>query len=744
MNILKSFLAATAFLSIPILAEAAPVQLKITSGAKTLVVSQCSTAVRIETQNANGYAEAVGVRKSISFSGSSSDLTFFSDSSCLKRITSLNLARRKSSVQMYFRSRAAGSKAIFVSASGLLGDSQNQNIISSVTTTTLAPTTTTMPPVTTTSTTTTSTTTTTLPPTTTTLAPTTTTVPVTTTTMPPVTTTTTLPPVSSSGLNIDLSQVDTTSSAYLRFKTMVDNVVNGGSRPYGFSGVDAAYMYQITKSQIYCPLVVRIAEEQVAAAEAAIAAGGRPEVSGDSYLEVGPMISDVAVAYGWCNSHLTAAQRSRFSNYANQTLYNVWNYQSATWGGRSYPWSGWSVNNPGNNYYFSFIRATMYWALAANNQQYLDYLRNVKLPPIVSYYSSLAGGGSREGTGYGTAHMNLFHVYKVWRDSTGQDLANQSTHATDTIRYWVHATVPTRERFAPIGDQARDAEAYLFDYHRTLVLEARDLSTNAADRALASWWLNHISVSRMSQAFNFKFDLLPAGTSGALPSEGLIHYGQGTGHLFARTSWETNATWMSMVAGPYSESHAHQDQGSVSVYKNGWLAVTPNILSHSGINQETDIHNIVRFVRSGVTIRQVSHDDILPSNTSTLSILSRNNVTGEFTAEANLTPAYNGNSAIQSWRRSVAFVNEGSERVINIRDQMQVTSDTQAIFQMHTIAQPVVNGTTVVAGGMTLTVLSPANAQISVVSMAGGDYSGGYRIEVRGSQTEYRVQIRAP
>lgn len=736
LNIFYAMIGATIF--VPAQVMAAPIQLRIVSAAKTVLVNQCSTAVRVDALNSSGIAEPVGQRKTISFSGSSADLTFFADSTCLKSVTSLNMGRRKSSVSFYFKSRAAGTKVIALSTSGLLGTSQSQNILSTVTSTTIPPATTT------------STTTTLAPTTTTTLAPTTTTqAPVTTTTQAPTTTTlppptTTLPPVSSNGLHIDLSSVDTTSAAYLRFKTMVDNVVNGGPRPYAFSAVDAAYMYQITKLQMYCPLVVQIAEEQVAAAEAAIAAGGRPAVSGDSYLEVGEMISDVAVAYGWCNSHLTAAQRTRFSNYANQAIYNVWNHQSATWGGRSYPWSGWSVNNPGNNYYFSFIRATMYWALASNHQGYLDYLRNVKLPPIVSYYSQLAGGGSREGTGYGTAHMNLFHVYKVWRDSTGQDLANASTHATDTIRYWAHATVPTRERFAPIGDQARDSSAHLFDYHRTLVLEARDLSTNSADRALASWWLNHISVTRMSQAFNFKFDLLPAGTSGALPNESLVYHGVGTGNLFARTSWETNATWMSMVAGPYSESHAHQDQGSVSLYKNSWLAVTPNILSHSGINQDTTIHNLVRFVRAGTTIRQVSHDNILPSNTSTLSILSRNNATGEFTAEANLTPAYNGNPAIQSWRRSVAFVDEGGVRVMNIRDLMQVTSDTEAIFQMHTISQPVVNGSSVTAGGMVMTVVSPANAQISVVSLGGGEFSGGYRIEVRGSQTEYRVQLRAP
>ena len=37
------------------------------------------------------------------------------------------------------------------------------------------------------------------------------------------------------------------------------------------------------------------------------------------------------------------------------------------------------------------------------------------------------------------------------------DLGNANSHVTDSIYYWIHATVPTRDRFAPIGDQARNS-----------------------------------------------------------------------------------------------------------------------------------------------------------------------------------------------------------------------------------------------------------------------------------------------
>src|SRR3546814_2391277 len=114
-----------------------------------------------------------------------------------------------------------------------------------------------------------------------------------------------------------------------------------------------------------------------------------------------------------------------------------------TWGGRSFPWSGWSTSNPGNNYYYSFVEATMYWALASGNSTWMNLLRNDKLPALQAYFAKLPGGGSLGGTGYGTSHMRLFSLYQTWRDATGVDLGNANSHATDSIHYWIHATVPT-------------------------------------------------------------------------------------------------------------------------------------------------------------------------------------------------------------------------------------------------------------------------------------------------------------
>ena len=82
-------------------------------------------------------------------------------------------------------------------------------------------------------------------------------------------------------------------------------------------------------------------------------------------------------------------------------------------GRHAHPWSGWSICDPGNNYHFSFLRATMLWAWRASQSLPAgsSFLQTQKFGPLVDYYAQLPGGGSREGTGYGTAQKNLFENY---------------------------------------------------------------------------------------------------------------------------------------------------------------------------------------------------------------------------------------------------------------------------------------------------------------------------------------------
>ena len=534
-------------------------------------------------------------------------------------------------------------------------------------------------------------------------------------------------------INIDLSYVNLQSAEYQRFKLWVDQAV-AGNPGYAFSATDAATLYRLTGQVAYANLAIAMVEAQVAAAEAAMAVGQRPDVAGDSYLEVGPMIGDLALTLDWCSALISQAQRNRWSAYAEQAVWNVWHPTQAQWGETAWPWSGWSITDPANNYYYSFLQATMYWALASGNSTWMQLLQNDKLPALSAYMATLAGGGSEEGTAYGLSHRSVFALYRVWRDSTGVNLASLNGHLDASILWWIHATVPTLDRVAPIGDQARVSEPVIYDYHRTLMLEARAMSTDAAARDDAAWWLHSISNQTMESGFNYRHNLLPS-SSGGTPPATLTYHAIGTGQLFSRSGWDSSAMWLQFSAGPYVQSHAHQNQGSFTLFEGDWLAATENMWTHSGIQQATDVHNLLRFVHNGSTVPQ--------REGTTSSMLVTPGTGGDVHVVANLTPAYDGNAAVQSWQRTLDF----AQRTLRVHDQFSLGSNTSAVFQINVPVQPVIVGRNATAGNLHIRVLSPANATLSALdwrtqSVPGDEtYYSGWRIDVSGGSTEYLVEL---
>jgi hypothetical protein len=535
---------------------------------------------------------------------------------------------------------------------------------------------------------------------------------------------------SSATIDIDLSYVDPQSVQYARFKHWVDQAV-AGQPGYSFSATDAAWMYRLTGEAKYARLAVQMVQAQVQAADDAIALGDAPEVAHDSYLYVGDMIGDLAITYDWCGGYVTAQQKQAWAQYAEQAVWNVWHHDDAEWGGKPFHWSGWSTDNPGDNYYYSFVQATMYWALASGSTTWMNLLEIDKIPSLEGYFAKLPGGGSLEGTGYGVSHQRLFELYRVWRDSTGHDAANANSHLTDSIAFGVHATVPTLDQYAPIGDLARESQPNLFDYHRNLMLQARRMTADPAAASLASWWLNAISVSQMMQGFDYRHDLLPAGAN-TTPPAALTYYAAGTGHLFSRTAWDRNAMWMEFTAGPYVESHAHQDQGEFMLYAGDWLAVTENIWSHSGIRQDSEVTNVLRFEQNGMVVSQAM-------DTQTALHVDSEAANGEVQAHADLTPAYGGNSAVKSWTRSIDFAG----RALTVSDDFTLGAGTLAVFQVNVPVQPVIHGLDAVAGRLHLHVVEPTGATLSAVDWTAqdSDYESGWRIDIRGGTGRYVVRM---
>ncbi|MDB4953253.1 MAG: Fibronectin type domain protein [Myxococcales bacterium] len=518
--------------------------------------------------------------------------------------------------------------------------------------------------------------------------------------------------------------------AAVRFKGVVDSWLDGGDI-WGFQIWNAALMGQLTGDPKYCTKSIANVDAQVSAAEAAIASGGQPVVAGDSYLEIGAMIGDLALTYDWCFNTVTAAQKTRWLAYANQAVWNVWHPGEAKWGSHTNPWTGWATNDPSDNYYYSFTRATMLLGLAAKGEDaqadgWITQFRDTKIlgQLVPTFNADLVGGGSREGTGYGVAMNSLWKLYDFWKATTGEKLAAKTPHTRASMLSFMHQMVPTLDRVAPTGDLSRDSTAAYFDYHRNYLQELVTIYQTDPLARRAKTMLDNASLTQMGSSFMYVNDFLYDNeVVTAVPLDlDTTYYAKGIGELYSRSGWDKHATWINMIAGPYTQSHAHQDQGSLMIYKDGWLAYDAVVDSHSGLTQETTAHSLVRIDSGGQPVHQIG------DTTSTLAALHK---TADYLyAAADLTPAYNGNAVISKVNREIVYL---QPNVIVVYDRVNSAAGTQQIWQLATPVQPSISGptATITNAGHTMSVqrLAPSASSSTHSMTSESDYSGGFRLD---------------
>jgi hypothetical protein len=518
----------------------------------------------------------------------------------------------------------------------------------------------------------------------------------------------------------------------VRFRDMVDGAL-AGSNPFNYQAWYSALVGQLTSDPKYCADAIARVDAWVASEEALIGAGMRPEVAADSYLDVGPRIGDVSLTLDWCYDSLTAVQRTRWIAYANQAVWNVWNHEQAVWGGVAYPWSGFSVDSPSKGYYYSFLKATLLLGLASEGENpdayaWIDKFRLEKFDEqlVPTFSSDLVGGGSPEGTGNGIDMRGLFWLYDVWEASTGERIADLTPHTRASLAYLMHETVPTLDRIAPIGDQARDPTASLFDYHREYGAALAWLYRSDELAKPMRTWLADISVPQMSQPFEYVYDFLyrdPGAPTQPLSTLRTTYFASGTGDLFARSAWDEHATWVGFKMGPYADDHAHRDQLSFLIYKDNWLAYDANIESQSGIHQDEAAHNLVRIDKGGSTLtqREGTASDVLA--------LADN---PSFTyAAADASDVYGSSSGVVLAQREIIYLKPD---VLVVYDRVDAGNNANYVWQLNSPLLPTVASNTATFGGangLVLRAQKPVGATFSTLSLPAtdSDYNGGYRLQ---------------
>jgi len=607
-------------------------------------------------------------------------------------------------------------------------------------------------------------------------------------------------------------------TAAQRLKTLTDPVVtsvlNSSNTNLGeYGAIDLIYIYYIYKDYTgyakneptaadYLKAAIRVIDTQITNEFDLISKKSSPGVQYNQSLYEGPIVQDIALTYDYGFSLLTTDQKEKWSSFVEQTLSQHWSGVLSSWnstekkyvigqgtmtncwywkpswtstgtiysGGNSscidigYGGAGWATDNPGNNYFYSFVTSTLSWALASRNIKWFNFSQNYIFPLLVDYYSAYSGGGSREGSSYGVYLKALFSMYNLWRDSTGEDLSQFNNHAKETIKYWIHATSPDFLKYSPWGDQPMYPEPSLFDYNRHLMIEAVNLNSSSLEARYGTWWLNTLNLGQgagvMGTRRNLKYDLLvnpniislaPVDISNPLAR---YYYSEINGILSARSSWDKNSSWFLTMAGLMDESHAHEEQGSFIFYKQEWITAASNLFCN--LCASTTDKNVIRFVDStGATKQQFgglyntdfsnqikdSGGNYYKRKTPTLVYQDKGDILdvqisipGELYHNPDAWLALRETpDVVQYWNRQFQFIR--STNTLKIYDKCELLNNGRAIFQMHFRTEPVISGNTITTNNLIakftlLNSLTPLVINKVYMPNTFSNYTGGYRIEI--------------
>jgi len=119
------------------------------------------------------------------------------------------------------------------------------------------------------------------------------------------------------------------------------------------------------------------------------------------------------------------------------------------------------------------------------------------------------------------------------------------------------------------------------------------------------------------------------------------------------------------------------------IYKDGWLSYDAVVDSHSGLTQATTAHSLVRIDNSGSPIPQVASTES--------QLLGLHAGSDWLYAAADLTPAYDGNSAVGKVHREMLYL---QPNVVIVYDRVASGSGTSQTWQLVTPVQPSISGNT--------------------------------------------------
>ena len=326
----------------------------------------------------------------------------------------------------------------------------------------------------------------------------------------------------------------------------------------------------------------------------------------------------LALGYDWCYNDMTDTQRQQIRNRI--IVWTDWVKANgyAVWGSLYF--------EPGNNYSAGHLAGITSAgnAIHSENQskgnEYRTHSSNTISAILPFINSRLRGGDANEGWSYGSGYaMGLFYAFGIIKTASTDhhDYFLDTTWDEQVIEFLIYATLPDRDHLLPNGDWARESTGLIWDQHRTVVDQISTYSNVETARQIACYWgketcptsdFHNFYVWRPFLFFNNEETIVDYKTISPFNTRyWTFTDSMGTGQFVRRTDWGKDATWVSFRAGGMYGDHAHNGNGHVEIWENGWLVIDENILSRSGILIPDYAHNRVQ-------IEPVSETWNLPDN----------------------------------------------------------------------------------------------------------------------------------
>ena len=157
----------------------------------------------------------------------------------------------------------------------------------------------------------------------------------------------------------------------------------------------------------------------------------------------------------------------------------------------------------------------------------------------------------------------------------------------------VHSTLPDM-RYLPWGDMQSGPNGGV-THEMAGTIDAMTWGLGSPHGAYFGRWLaDRRGLSRFygETAIFYMLYTRSLATAPAVPPLGFLAGNRQGGHFIARSSWDDDATIVTLRAADHMGDHNHYDQGSFMIYRHGLLAVDPPVYRQvRGPQQKTEHHN---------------------------------------------------------------------------------------------------------------------------------------------------------